>query len=398
MKSPWRIAIATQYWVDNDRHIIRGVVDYGAAHQCFQFRDVRWTSEDLPQRLARLNCDGAILNLMSVDFDLMHGFPEIPMVNIGNEVLRADIPSVATRPGEAFRILLRHLRQQGYRRFAYMGYQPADDSNSLATRLRGMLEPAEGPLALGSFPDLRQEETYEECHASGEVTRWLAEFTSQPGPVGVITYGGIYSSALIAACQELGLDIPRDVGIASCVDELKCITIQPAITSAEPPGYEFGHNAMQLLHRMLAGEEIPGQLFEVGQGTLVARGSTLPSKAGQDGLDIALEFIHENFERDIGIGDILRHVGTISRARFFDSFTRRAGMPPAEYLRSLRLKRAKELLIGTPLTMVRIAKMCGYSSQSQFASSFRRQVGQSPTEYRESNTAGGKRRKAASRK
>ena len=56
---------------------------------------------------------------------------------------------------------------------------------------------------------------------------------------------------------------------------------------------------------------------------------------------------------------------------------------PMEYLNGLRIKRARELLVGTPQrSIVDIAGQCGYDTSQYFATRFRREVGRSPREYR----------------
>lgn len=62
-------------------------------------------------------------------------------------------------------------------------------------------------------------------------------------------------------------------------------------------------------------------------------------------------------------------------------FTRVYGESPIKYLRTVRIKKAKELLIGDDASIGRIAEMTGYSSVYTFSKMFKLETGVSPTEY-----------------
>ena len=63
-------------------------------------------------------------------------------------------------------------------------------------------------------------------------------------------------------------------------------------------------------------------------------------------------------------------------------FKAAVGCSPHEYLSSLRMERAKQLLIESDMPIDRIAAECGFSSESYFHSYFKRSAGISPGEYR----------------
>lgn len=58
------------------------------------------------------------------------------------------------------------------------------------------------------------------------------------------------------------------------------------------------------------------------------------------------------------------------------------GMPPNRYIRSLRLAKAKNLLLYSDLSVASIAEECGFSDQSYFSRIFKKENGLSPTKYR----------------
>ena len=60
------------------------------------------------------------------------------------------------------------------------------------------------------------------------------------------------------------------------------------------------------------------------------------------------------------------------------------GVPPAKYLKSLRLQQSATLLTTTFLSVKEIVRRVGLADESHFVRDFKRQYGMTPTEYRNS--------------
>jgi two-component system, response regulator YesN len=99
----------------------------------------------------------------------------------------------------------------------------------------------------------------------------------------------------------------------------------------------------------------------------------------------AIRLISENLTRDLVLGEIARKVN-LSQPRLRSLFNAETGMTPAQYLKSLRMKRAKELLDDeeTFLNVKQIMLRVGVKDQSHFVRDFRELYGQTPSEYRKS--------------
>lgn len=73
----------------------------------------------------------------------------------------------------------------------------------------------------------------------------------------------------------------------------------------------------------------------------------------------------------------------ISRMQLHRKIKALTGKSTSHYVRSLRLRKAKTLLLSTDKTITEIAYEVGFNSQSYFSSSFLEEYGQSPQEYRQ---------------
>jgi AraC family transcriptional regulator len=97
----------------------------------------------------------------------------------------------------------------------------------------------------------------------------------------------------------------------------------------------------------------------------------------------AIEFMHDNFEREIAVEEIAA-AAYLSEYHFARFFKQISGVTPHAYLANLRLERARRLLAETALPISEIASMVGYQSQSHFTKMFKSITGVTPRVYRES--------------
>ncbi len=93
------------------------------------------------------------------------------------------------------------------------------------------------------------------------------------------------------------------------------------------------------------------------------------------------KYIQENFHRPISIKELANNV-SLSPSYFLKMFKKNANTTPTEYIISIRLSNAKQLLSESNLTIAQIAEACGFNDASYFSYYFRRCFGIKPSEYR----------------
>jgi AraC-like DNA-binding protein len=107
-----------------------------------------------------------------------------------------------------------------------------------------------------------------------------------------------------------------------------------------------------------------------------------PVPAAQDrSLRRAIEFIHQHFAERVSLQIVARIAG-FAPGYFCQLFKRREKMTLEQYVRRLRIERAKQLLRGTDLGVERIGQMCGFSRRSYFHGVFQNAVGLTPVQFR----------------
>lgn len=160
--------------------------------------------------------------------------------------------------------------------------------------------------------------------------------------------GFIFPMGISSEYQELFLKIIRELQIKrASFGELCCLYFQQLLT---------------LMHRRI----------QEGHG----EDSRMPKE-----IEGAVIYFHENFPRDIKIEEYAKsqHMST---CWFIRSFKRYMGMPPLQYITSLRINRAKELLRDTDYSVTEIGSLVGYENPLYFSRIFRGTAGMSPREWR----------------
>ncbi|OGV51111.1 MAG: hypothetical protein A2X49_00260 [Lentisphaerae bacterium GWF2_52_8] len=88
---------------------------------------------------------------------------------------------------------------------------------------------------------------------------------------------------------------------------------------------------------------------------------------------------HLDSELDV---DELAAIAGYSRCHFSRIFTKSYGMPPANFVRELRLRQAIRLLQSEHLSIKEIAARCGFLDASHFSKAFKSETGKSPRAFR----------------
>lgn len=116
----------------------------------------------------------------------------------------------------------------------------------------------------------------------------------------------------------------------------------------------------------------------------LSRGRGLDSRR----LKRVCEFIDANLERDLHL-DQLAQVACLSQYHFARAFKKATGHTVHQYLTTVRLEQAKELLASDESSIADIAFRCSFSSQANFTKAFVRSLGISPGRYRRACASSG---------
>jgi len=95
----------------------------------------------------------------------------------------------------------------------------------------------------------------------------------------------------------------------------------------------------------------------------------------------AMEIVNEHMEDpDFNVETMVREIG-MSRSKLYLKLKALTGQSTSEFIRSVRLKRAVQLLEKSDMTVKEVMYMTGFNTASYFAKCFKKQFGVSPSEY-----------------
>lgn len=114
---------------------------------------------------------------------------------------------------------------------------------------------------------------------------------------------------------------------------------------------------------------------------LISNPDELAESKKLEKLSAALSHISENFASQITTPE-LAAMCNLNTAYFCELFRTATGKTAIEFINSLRIRRAEELIATTDMNMTEIALSLGFSSPSYFDRVFRKINGNSPREFR----------------
>lgn len=144
-------------------------------------------------------------------------------------------------------------------------------------------------------------------------------------------------------------------------------------------------DALRQMHQLASGVLPQRQLLALNalESALLWCLSACPqaSAAPDDRVHRAMDFLARNLAHKVSLRQTAAHVG-VSVPHLTRLFRRHANCSMGQYLESLRLNRARQLLDHTALSICAIAWEVGFDNPFYFSASFRRMTGLSPRAYR----------------
>lgn len=92
-------------------------------------------------------------------------------------------------------------------------------------------------------------------------------------------------------------------------------------------------------------------------------------------------YLEAHFNQNVSLDELAEFIGT-DRYSLCRQYRQLTGVTVMNALRTLRVAKAKEMLLSDYLSVNQIARSCGFESPSYFVQVFKRVVGMTPGEYR----------------
>ncbi|WAH36034.1 LacI family DNA-binding transcriptional regulator [Alicyclobacillus dauci] len=214
--------------------------------------------------------EGLIVNTTGMNDDLLSqlGHQGIPIILADRAMEHLEFDTITNDNYSMTRNALKHVVDSGFEHVAFFTQQIGRNS-ARRTRFEAYLDFFEFEPNTAPF-------VYElDTNDSQGVRKAIEHFRQRTNgrPAAIFAVNGVVSLAVLRSIAELGLHMPRDIGLCGYDDWEWATLVPPGITSIEQPSYEVGVEAAKRVIARIKGLKAKPKLIEL-PSTLRVRGST----------------------------------------------------------------------------------------------------------------------------
>lgn len=204
-------------------------------------------------------------------------------------------------------------------------------------------------------------------------------------PLGIMALNDEQAIQILLATQKASIKIPSQVAVLGVDDsplagELAPIPLSSIKTTPEKQGYL----AAELLDALIAGQPIPKEPIIIPPKSLVIRQSSDTLAVDDSRIAKAIDFIRNNFPKNISMEDVARAV-SMSRRRLHDLFMQNTSHSVHDHIVQRRVNYACKLLKTTDWSVKKIAFQSGFTSSVHMCQTFARELSATPSQIRKKN-------------
>jgi LacI family transcriptional regulator len=380
-----RVALLIESSRAYGRGILSGVAKYIRQHGHWAvFLQEQSLCDDLPAWLENWEGDGIITRIENQALAGLIRKLGVPAVYLRNVPPELKAHCIVTDNSAVSRVAFDHLRERGFRHFAFCGFNGADYSDERRDSFAQFVTQAGLRCHVyGASPSSGQWSTAayeEEGLKDGElVARWLRQL---PKPAGLMACNDMRGQQVLDACRSTGLAVPEEVAVIGVDNEdVLCDLSDPPLSSVVPNTERIGYEAASLLARMMDGQRPRPERLQIEPAGVTARRSTDVLAIEDRPIAAAARFIREHACEGIDVGDVLRVV-PMSRSTLERRYEKVMGHSPKYDILRFRLDRAKELLAETDFPVALVAEKIGFEHTEYLNIIFKKKTGLTPAQFR----------------
>lgn len=376
-----RVALLIEAGREYGRGLLHGIAEYVRVHGPWSIDlDDRGFGDHSPDWLKNWDGQGIIARVENRRIARELLSLGRPIVDLRGLILDPKLPLIETDDGTVVQLAVEHLRERGFRHFAYCGFPGTNYSDKRSQYFLRQVEtaavyaPPDLPRSRGTWDRERQSLLHQE-----HLVRWLQGL---PRPVGLMACNDIRGQQVLNACREAGIAVPDEIAVIGVDnDEILCDLSEPPLSSVVPDTRRIGYESAALLARLMTGHTPPKEtLFICPLGVRTRRSTDVLAIEDRD-VASAVHFIRENAGKGIKVEDVLAEV-PLSRSTLERRFLQMLGRTPKAEIMRVQLERIQQLLADTDFPLAQVARMTGFEHPEYLSVFFRNQTGQTPGHYR----------------
>jgi len=267
--------------------------------------------------------------------------------------------------------------RQGYRSFAYLGYDFLYWSEGRRKSFIDCLRRERYSVAVFKQRSAKGRQLWD--YEKPRVADWLRTLRK---PVALFACNDERAVQAAAAYWLAGLQIPYEVAILGVDDdEFLCQFWHPSISSIRLNVEKAGYEAAALLDSLMKGKCGKGERIYVEPIQVSTRVSTDTVAVSDPAVAEAVRFIRANADRKIEVNDVARAVA-VSRRWLYHRFKQQLGHTIYDEITAAHLAKIERLLVETRLPVSEIAYLVGFSTPEHISQFFRNHRKMTPSQFR----------------
>ncbi|QDU37395.1 Xylose operon regulatory protein [Maioricimonas rarisocia] len=373
------VALIVETSTGYGRRVLSGIVRFMRMHDEWSvFLEQRDLLKKPPSWLATWKGDGIISRATTPALVEAVAATGVPLVELTDRRADPGLPSIRSDDAAIGRLAAEHLMERGFERFGFCGF------TSEAWSKRREEAFVDAVRQAGRDCDVYNSH----WHGPGaraweeEQTRLATWVRSFPRPVGIMACNDIRGLHVLEACSHEDVAVPEEVAVIGVDnDELLCRVSAPPLSSVIPNAEAVGYRAAELLSRLMDDETPAEPQQRVSPLGVATRQSTDVVAIDDPEIAAALHFIRQHACRGLRVDEVTREVG-VSRSTLERQLRKYLGRTPQQEIRSIQIKKARELLATTDLSAEQIAPLCGFEHPEYMHVVFKRLTGMTPGAFR----------------
>jgi len=385
-----RVALLIESSRAYGRGLLLGVAKYVREHGPWSISLQEQSLCDvIPDWLDRWKGDGIITRLDNRKMANVIPRLRVPTIYLRNVPPNLNAPVVMTNNVSAARLAFEHLRERGFRHFAFCGFAGADYSDTRRGHFIHFVRESGLRCHVFDNPVRRHRGRTIDFERDGLrdgelVARWVKQL---PKPLGLMACNDMRGQQVLDACRAAGVGVPDEVGVVGVDnDEVLCDLSDPPLSSVVPDTERIGFQAAALLDEMMAGKQSSEAPVYVDPKGVVARRSTEALAIEDRQMAAAVRFVRERACEGIDVGDLVKAI-PLSRSTLERRFVKAVGRSPKDEIMRVRLNRAKQLLAETNFSIEFISEKIGFERAEYLSRIFKKKTGMTPFHFRQQANA-----------
>ncbi len=388
-----RVALLVESSRAYGRGILAGVAKFVRQHDPWSifFQDLN-LCDDTPGWLKTWRGDVFISRMENSDIVTVIKKLKVPAVYLRHVEAGTNMPCILTDNVAVSHLCFEHLKERGFRHFAFCGFNGADYSDERRDGFVALVKQAgfECHVYSDGLPAFQTDTAQYEglgLKDGGSVANWIKKL---PRPIGIMACNDMRGQQVLDACRATNLASPEEIAVIGADnDDVVCNLSDPPLSSVVPDTERIGYESAVLLAQMMAGKSAPAKEILVKPSGIITRHSTEVLAIEDQQIAAAARFIREHACNGIDVSDVLRAV-PMSRSTMDRRFIRFLGRSPKDEILRVRLNRVKQLLMETDFSLSQIAEKVGLDHVEHLSRIFKIRTGMNPSAFRSQSLIGNK--------